>query len=92
LRPAWQSRRERAPVAEEDRNARPVVALIDGIPAVGDGAGAGTLLGLIVALSCEIPAVHGLHFAGRHGDEATLLALAAELETAQPWFDRVPAL
>jgi amidase len=26
------------------------------------------------------------------GEEATLLALAAELETAQPWFDRVPAL
>jgi amidase len=30
----------------------------------------------------------GLHFAG----QATLLALAAQLETAQPWFDRVPAL
>jgi len=29
---------------------------------------------------------------GRYGEEATLLALAAELETAQPWFDRVPAL
>jgi len=32
---------------------------------------------------------------GRHsdyGEEATLLALAAELERAQPWFDRVPAL
>jgi Asp-tRNA(Asn)/Glu-tRNA(Gln) amidotransferase A subunit family amidase len=34
----------------------------------------------------------GVHFAGRYGEEATLLALAAELETAQPWFDRVPAL
>jgi Asp-tRNA(Asn)/Glu-tRNA(Gln) amidotransferase A subunit family amidase len=34
----------------------------------------------------------GVHFAGRYGDEATLLALAAELETAQPWFDRVPPL
>jgi len=33
-----------------------------------------------------------VHFAGRYGEEATLLALAAELETAQPWFDRVPAL
>ena len=33
----------------------------------------------------------GVHFAGRYGEEATLL-LAAELETAQPWFDRVPAL
>jgi amidase len=34
----------------------------------------------------------GVHFAGRYGEEATLVALAAELETAQPWFDRVPAL
>src|SRR3984893_572341 len=34
----------------------------------------------------------GVHFAGRYGEEGTLLALAAELETAQPWFDRVPAL
>ena len=34
----------------------------------------------------------GVHFAGRYGEEATLLALAAELETAQPWFDHVPAL
>jgi amidase len=34
----------------------------------------------------------GVHFACRYGEEVTLLALAAELETAQPWFDRVPAL
>ena len=34
----------------------------------------------------------GVHFAGRYGEEATLLALGAELETAQPWFDRAPAL
>jgi len=32
----------------------------------------------------------GLHFAGRYGEEATLLRLAAQLEAAQPWFHRVP--
>ncbi len=34
----------------------------------------------------------GVHFAGRYGEEATLLALAVELEIAQPWFDRMRAL
>ncbi len=34
----------------------------------------------------------GVHFTGRMGDEATLLQLAAELEQAAPWFDRLPAI
>ncbi|WHS62860.1 amidase family protein [Pseudomonas sp. G2-4] len=32
----------------------------------------------------------GAHFAGRFGEESTLLALAAQLERAQPWRCRVP--
>jgi Asp-tRNA(Asn)/Glu-tRNA(Gln) amidotransferase A subunit family amidase len=34
----------------------------------------------------------GVHFAGRYGEEAVLLQLAAQIETAQPWFDRVPPI
>lgn len=32
----------------------------------------------------------GAHFAGRFGEESTLLALAGQLERAQPWRGRVP--
>ncbi len=34
----------------------------------------------------------GVHFAAKFGDEAGLLKLSAQLEQAQPWFDRRPAL
>jgi amidase len=34
----------------------------------------------------------GAQFAGRHGDDATLFQLAAQLEGARPWFARRPAL
>jgi len=34
----------------------------------------------------------GVHFAGRYGDDAGLLRLAAQLEEAQPWFQKVPSI
>jgi amidase len=34
----------------------------------------------------------GAHFLGRFGDEAGLIRLAAQLEQAQPWRDRLPAI
>jgi Asp-tRNA(Asn)/Glu-tRNA(Gln) amidotransferase A subunit family amidase len=34
----------------------------------------------------------GVMFAGRFGDEATLFRLAAQLESAAPWFDQLPPL
>ncbi len=34
----------------------------------------------------------GVHFAGRYAEEAILLQLAAQLESAQPWFGKVPEL
>lgn len=33
----------------------------------------------------------GVHLAARFGDDARLMALAADLERARPWFDRRPA-
>lgn len=34
----------------------------------------------------------GMHFVGRYGDEATLFRLAAQLEIAQPWQQRIPPI
>jgi amidase len=34
----------------------------------------------------------GVHFGGRYGEEGKLIGLAAQLEEAQPWFDRLPPL
>ena len=34
----------------------------------------------------------GIQFAGRYGDEATLLQLAHQLELAQPWVEKTPVL
>jgi amidase len=34
----------------------------------------------------------GMHFVGRYADEVTLFRLAAQLEQAQPWFDRTPPI
>jgi len=34
----------------------------------------------------------GVMLAGRMGDEATLISLSAQIETARPWHDRHPSL
>lgn len=34
----------------------------------------------------------GIHIAGRFGEDETLMALATELESAAPWFDRRPPI
>ena len=34
----------------------------------------------------------GAQFIARFGDEATLFRLAAQLEQAQPWADRLPGI
>jgi amidase len=33
-----------------------------------------------------------MQFAGHFGDEAILFRLAGQIERAQPWIDRVPAV
>lgn len=34
----------------------------------------------------------GTHLVGQHGDEATILQLARQMEEAAPWIDRIPAV
>ena len=34
----------------------------------------------------------GVQYTSRYADEATLIALASELEEAAPWIERIPSL
>jgi amidase/6-aminohexanoate-cyclic-dimer hydrolase len=69
------------------------------LEALGSFTGYSQLLNATGQPAMSVPLSHseaglpiGVHFAGRFGDEATLLRLAAQLEQARPWIDRRPPL
>jgi Asp-tRNA(Asn)/Glu-tRNA(Gln) amidotransferase A subunit family amidase len=71
------------------KSALPVYEFIDSTP-LANATGAPAISLPLAWSASGVPL--GMMFTARFGDEAVLIRLAAQLEAAFPWFDRLPPL